>query len=202
MAAPDGEATGPAAQHRGPPYAGIGSRETPADVLGVMESIAARLARRRWVLRTGASPGADQAFYRGARAAGGRVELFLPWPDFQANSWSGADPRALDVLSRPTKEACELAARFSPDWERLEGRERRLFARDAHQVLGADLASPARCVICWTADGSLDGSGAGADGTRQALRIASHHRIAVFNLARADHLRRLTEAQPNGWVCS
>jgi hypothetical protein len=156
------------------------------------------------VLRTGASPGADQAFYRGARAVGGRIELYLPWPGFEAASWADADadPGHVTVLTRPAPQACDLAARFQPDWESLAPQERRLLARDAHQVLGPDLASPARLVVCWTPDGSLDGAGPGPDGTRQTLRIAHGHGIPVFNLARPDHARRLTHAQPDGCVCS
>jgi hypothetical protein len=171
-------------------YAGIGSRETPRGVLELMESLAGRLARRGWVLRTGASPGADQGFLRGARAAGGPVELYLPWPDFEAASRRDADPLEVRVLARPSAEAYELAARIHPGWHGLEDDARHLLARDSHEVLGADLASPARFLLCWTADGSLDGRGDGTDGTRQALRIAAERGIPVFNLGRPDHLGR------------
>jgi hypothetical protein len=202
MAAPPGDAEGRAGPScAGGAYAGIGSRDTPAGVLESIESIAGRLARRGMVLRTGASPGADQAFYRGARAAGGNVELYLPWPEFEADSRPGADLREVLVLPAASAAGHELAARFHPGWEALEEPERRLLARDGHQVLGADLQSPARFLVCWTADGSLDGRREGADGTRQALRIAHHHGIPVFNLARPDHARRMANAQLDGCVC-
>jgi hypothetical protein len=61
-------------------------------------------------------------------------------------------------------------------------------------VLGADLTSPARFVLCWTPDGSLDGRGRRVGGTGQALRIAHHHGIGVINLARLEHVKRLTQA--------
>ena len=32
-------------------------------------------------------------------------------------------------------------------------------ARNVHQVLGADLKTPVKMIICWTPDGSLDGKG-------------------------------------------
>jgi hypothetical protein len=182
-------------------YAGIGSREAPTEVLALMESLAAQLARRGWVLRTGASPGSDQAFYRGARSAAGRVELYLPWAGFESGSWGPAESGEVEVLAAPSPQAHELAARFQPRWASLGDEQRRLLARDAHQVLGADLASPARVVVCWTADGSLDGSGAGADGTRQALRIARDRGIPVLNLARSEHVQVLTDTQPDGCVC-
>jgi hypothetical protein len=172
------------ASPEGAPYAGIGSRATPSGVPALMEELAARLARRGLVLRTGISPGVDQAFFRGARAAAGHVELYLPWPGFRADVWSGSQGREVRVLTAPTPAAQELAARFHPHWRSLAPRERLLLARDGHEVLGADLASPARFVACWTAEGSLDGSGVYDDGTGQALRIAHAHGIPVFNLAR------------------
>jgi hypothetical protein len=183
-------------------YAGIGSRDTPAAVLRDIEAIAERFAGQGRILRTGASPGADQAFYRGARAGGGEVELYLPCPGFQADSWRDGDQGRQTVLERPSEAACELAARFHPGWAGLDACERLLLARDGHEVLGAGLDRPASFVVCWTADGTRDGSGCGADGTRQALRIAHHHGVPVFNLARPDHLRRMLDAQPGRCVPS
>ena len=180
-----------------PAYAGIGSRETPSDVLELIESIAATLARRGWVLRTGGSPGADQSFYRGARGTHGQVELYLPWPSFEAPARREEESEVC-LFPRPSDDAYALAARFHPGWDGLSPAARHLLARDGHQVLGADLATPVQFVVCWTADGSLDGSGPRSGGTGQALRIAHHHGLPVLNLARPDHARRAARA---GTVC-
>jgi predicted Rossmann fold nucleotide-binding protein DprA/Smf involved in DNA uptake len=48
-----------------PKYAGIGSRSTPPETLPLIESIAARLAEKGWVLRSGGADGADSAFEKG-----------------------------------------------------------------------------------------------------------------------------------------
>jgi hypothetical protein len=167
-----------------------------------MEELAARLARRGWLLRTGISPGADQAFFRGARAGAGRVELYLPWPGFEADAWADAQGPEVCVLMAPSAEAHELAARFHPRWQALAPRERQLLARDAHEVLGADLASPSSFVVCWTAEASLDGKGVYADGTGQALRIAHGYGIPIFNLARPEHALLMRDAPPGGCVSS
>lgn len=172
-------------------YAGIGSRETPPDVLESIAATAQRLARNGWALRTGMSPGADQAFYRGALAGRGRVELYLPWPTFEAYARAPGEDAAVFALGQPTHAAYSLAARFHPGWSALSADERRLRARDAHQVLGSDLASPATLVVCWTEDGGVDGTDARAGGTGQALRIAHHHRIPVLNLSRGEHVKAL-----------
>jgi hypothetical protein len=171
-------------------YTGIGSRRTPPATLALMERIAARQARAGWVLRSGGSPGADQAFARGAHAGGGRLELYLPWPEFEldARAAGGSSPARVQVFERPAGSAYELASRFHPRWRERSPQERALLARDAHEVLGATLESPSDLVVCWTADGSLDGDGLLDDGTGQALRIAAASGVPVFNLARPDHL--------------
>jgi hypothetical protein len=193
MAAPP---PGPPRRPRSSPapraYAGIGAHQTPEDILALIEALAARLARSRWVLRTGLSRGADQAFYRGAVSEGGRVELYLPWPGFEAAArLEGEQPGKVRVTPGPSDAACELAARHHPGWDRLPREERLLLARDAHQILGAELRSPAQLVVCWTADGSLDGQGLYEDGTGQSLRIAHAQGVPVLNLARREHLEEL-----------
>jgi hypothetical protein len=184
------DSTSPPSQTR-PAYAGIGSRETPPAVLDLMARAASWLASEGWVLRTGMAAGADQAFYRGARAHGA-FELYLPWPAFEAGARSPAHRAEQLVLDQPNAAAYELAARLHPAWSRLTRGVRALHARNCHQVLGADLASPARFVLCWTPDGSLDGRGRRVGGTGQALRIAHHHGITIFNLARPEHVERLS----------
>src|SRR5205085_2357215 len=93
-------------------YAGIGARATPGPLLAQIEELGARLARLGWTLRTGMSPGADQAFYRGALGAGGDVELYLPCPDFQAQARLADERGRVRVSERPTRAAVALAARF------------------------------------------------------------------------------------------
>jgi len=137
-------------------YAGVGSRRTPEERIG------RRLAELGWTLRTGGAEGADQAFERGARAGGGAVEIFLPWPGFSGYK-NGR-------LERPGAEAIRVASSLHPAWE--------LIARNSHQVLGAGMDDPVAVVICWTPDG------AEAGGTGQAIRPASRLGVPVVNLKR------------------
>lgn len=73
-------------------YAGVGSRETTAEVLLRMKAMAATFAKRGWSLRSGHAEGADTAFFRGADAVGGKMEIFLPWSGF--GGAPADDPRA------------------------------------------------------------------------------------------------------------
>jgi hypothetical protein len=108
-------------------------------------------------------------------------------------------------LVRPAPQAYALAQRFyrgwdGPGWDALSETGRALLARDSHQVLGADLRSPAERVVCWTPDGGLDGEDPRAGGTGQALRIAAHHGIPVLNLARREHARRVRKLGLPAWA--
>lgn len=152
-------------------YTGIGSRETPADVLATMKRIAEAMALKGWTLRSGAAPGADSAFEAGA---GGLKEIYVPWKGF-----NGSDSTLL-----PTPEAFELAAQFHPAWNRCKRGAKALHARNGHQVLGHDLKTPSNLVICWTKDGLRGG------GTGQALRIAEHHGILIHDLGLSE-IRKL-----------
>jgi hypothetical protein len=80
-----------------------------------MAQVAQELAVKGWVLRTGMAVGADQAFYRGA-SEHGPVELYLPWPRFEANARRPTGASSEFVLERPTAAAHEMAAGFHPAW--------------------------------------------------------------------------------------
>lgn len=162
-----------------PSYAGVGSRETPPTVLAAMTRIARRLDCMGYRLRSGAAPGADTAFERGA-LEGGHVqpEIFLPWFRFNGHdSW----------MCEPPDAAFALARTIHPDWERLSGGARALHARNCQQVLGPLLDDPVRAVVCWTPGGREQG------GTATAIRIARSHAIPVFNLA-VDRIDQVTDA--------
>lgn len=151
-------------------YAGIGSRQTPDDVLHLMYDIARHLSTDGWILRSGHAPGADCWFERGAV---GRSEIFLPWRSFNSEEAFGMNS---EVFYEPIPAAYELAASFHPVWERLGRGARAMHARNAHQILGPSLNDPVEFVVCWTPGGRMKG------GTAQALRMANHYDIPITNL--------------------
>lgn len=161
-------------------YAGVGSRETPEDALDLMNRIGKKFAEHGWRLRSGAAPGADTAFEIGALCAyvDDASEIFLPWLNFEGHASSH---------SRPSSEARALAARFHPNWAACSPAAQALLARNAHQVLGADLRTPSRFVVCWTPDGATSTTTHKTGGTGQAIRIAAAYNVPVWNLQRADH---------------
>lgn len=153
-------------------YTGIGSRETPFEIQELMVSMARILAKKGYVLRSGAVPGADYAFEAGCDKENGNKEIFLPWRNFQGSS-SG-------IVLRD-KKSIEIAKSFHPHWNNLNSRERKLHARNIYQILGKNLMTPSSFVICYT----VNGYGGGATG--QAVRIARAYNVPVFDCGAYEH---------------
>lgn len=142
-------------------YAGIGSRETPAEICQIMMARARDLAIQGYVLRSGGAVRADTAFEAGTIAGRGGVEIWLPW--------MGYNGHCSHLI--PSPEAFEMAAKFHPAWHRCSPAAKKLHARNCHIILGANLATPVEFVLYWTKDGKASG------GTGQGLRIAQAHGI-------------------------
>lgn len=147
-------------------YAGIGSRETPKEILDLFITLGEGLAKTGYTLRSGHAQGADQAFEKGCDKAGGSKEIYLPWRGFE-NSKSEL------VVSNP--KAFAIASTFHPRYPYLSQGAQKLQARNSHQVLGKDLNEASDFIICWTKDGK------GSGGTGQAIRIANYYKIPVFD---------------------
>lgn len=143
-------------------YAGIGSRETPREILEAMTGIARFLSTESYILRSGGAPGADTAFEAGA---GDSKEIFVPWIGF-----------APGTVIVPDKRHDELVNKFHPAPHKLSSGGWKLMARNCCQILGEDLQTPVRFVICWTKDGKPSG------GTGFAMRLAASRNIPIFNL--------------------
>jgi hypothetical protein len=146
-------------------YAGIGSRETPIEIQNKMTEIASRLSQLGYTLYSGGAEGADHAFELGAA----QKIIFLPWEGFNQRKADGCE------YVVPSKNL-DLVKRFHPKPSSLSSGGLLLMSRNTYQVLGPDLQSPVDFVLCWTKDGKASG------GTGQAIRIAKHHNIPVFNL--------------------
>ena len=158
-------------------YTGIGSRETPADILVQMQRISRTLAGNGMVLRSGGALGADRAFERGCDLAGGKKQIFIPWKGFCASK--------SDRYDTPD-DAFDIAAAIHPNWKACSRGARMLHARNVSQILGSSLKSISSFVVCWH-----NGSG----GTMTAVNIAKACGIPVFNLRDCppEHVLRFVE---------
>lgn len=148
-------------------YSGIGSRETPKDILEQMITIGRDLAEKGWILRSGGADGADSAFEQGCDEVHGAKQIFLPWKGFNKNS---------SQYWKIPPEAFDLAAGLHPNWSACSDAARKLHARNCQQILGPALNDPVDLVICWTKSGGEFG------GTATAMKLARQNGIRVVNL--------------------
>lgn len=172
-------------------YAGIGSRTTPAEILDLMKKFAQRAAHQGWILRSGAAPGADTAFERGADAARGKKEIYLPYDDYCGRSIREEGVFVPKLLEN-YQQAVELAEKYHPDFAALDEYKEHII-RDGYQVLGQDLKTPVKLIICWTVDGCLSHQERTAltGGTGQAISLASERNIPIYNLQLTAHREKL-----------
>lgn len=157
-------------------YAGVGSRETPQDVLKIMWKIGRYLALNGYTLRSGGAKGADTAFENGCDSVKGEKEIFY------ANNDKGTL-----MLAEAIPIAEQMAASVHPAWERCNEYARKLHTRNVAQVLGADLKHHVDFLVCWTKSGKKIG------GTSTAISIAEMNNIPVFNLYFESDLQKLRE---------
>ena len=145
-------------------YAGIGSRETPPEIMQIMTDAARILSDLGYCLRSGGAPGADSAFEAGAT----HKQIFLPWKNFNNNP---------SPLFTPALKAYRIAELHHPAWLKCGFAAKKLHARNSHQILGpsSDLDDPVEFVLCWTE------KGLGKGGTGQALRIAKQCGIPIHD---------------------
>lgn len=166
-------------------YTGIGSRNTPHEILKIMEDLAFDLANKGLVLRSGGADGADTAFERGCCAANGEKEIYLPWKGFNDN------PSHLYNISNEAMGLAEVM--YGNRWPYVKPAVKKLMARNMYQVTGETLKVPSLFVVCWTPDGCETGKERSKEtgGTGQAIQYASTISTPVYNLAKPESLENL-----------
>jgi hypothetical protein len=169
-----------------PFYCGVGSRETPPDIIEMMLGVAGVLREQGYILRSGHADGADKAFELGSA---GQNQIWLPWQGFNYVEGDGL-VKTGHYHIRDNHAADKIAAHYHPNWNACSEGAKKLHTRNVYQVLGPGLGivshdTMSKFVVCWTKDGKASG------GTGQAIRIAEGYKIPVFNLFNADALDRL-----------
>lgn len=155
-------------------YAGIGSRNTPKDILELMTKVAAKLEKAGWTLRSGGAVGADKAFEKGVRLKKNK-EIYLATGNISQEAWDSVNE-------------------FHPYPQALKPYPRALMARNYHQITGKDNnAKKSKFVICWTPDGckSHTERTIKTGGTGQAISIASSLGVEIYNLANPEDRQRI-----------
>jgi len=160
-------------------FTGIGSRETPPGIKPLIEEACLFLSAMKFVLRSGGAPGADSMFEHSFH---GEKEIYLPWKGFNQNtSQLFLDNMGIEIIEK----ASSIAKNHHPRWNSLSRPAKKLMTRNSFQVIGQDLQTPSSFILCWTKGGTING------GTGQAMRIARHLEIPIFNLFNKDCLHKV-----------
>jgi hypothetical protein len=176
-------------------YAGIGSRQITPKTQYEMTKLAIELSHMGYTLRSGNATGSDQAFASGAT----RAQIWLPWRDFEKEFRDEHPDHEYRLvgnhysLGEDDPEAWDSVEKFHPNYKKMvEIHEIKyinfmnFMSRNYRQVRG--LGEPdSEFVVCWTHDGTAVG------GTGQAIRIANHYDIPVFNMFHMNGIEVLNE---------
>lgn len=169
-------------------YTGVGSRETPDNILRVMEDIGEKLAYAGWTLRSGAADGADTAFEEGCDRVGGAKEVYIAWEGFSGRT--SVEEGILVPTGALVAKAAQIASQTHPAWDRCSRGAKALHTRNVFQVLGQQLDAPSKMLICY---GKLDKRGNIQGGTATAWNLACQHDVPCFNLIIPEHYTRITQ---------
>ncbi len=156
-------------------YAGIGSRQTPPEILAQMTQVAKELESKGYTLNTGVTfggkkEGADEAFYKGV---GLLYKLFSPE----------------NQGSRKREQA--IAKEIHPNPSALSPGAMKLMARNTNQVFGDNLDRPVDFVLFY----AKEGKGIRPEGgTGQAVEMARLKGIPTINMSNANWKEQLNRA--------
>lgn len=180
-------------------YTGIGSRETPKDIMQLMSKLAYKLASEGYVLRSGAAQGADSAFEDGCRewdnetsdgfTAPTLAQIYIPWDSFAEREEYYKDwYKVLDRMPNKDK-AYEIASQTHPAWAKCSRGAKALHARNVYQVLGSSLDSPSQFLVCWA---KTYPNGRPKGGTSTAWNLAEKVGVThLFNLYKDEDRKRI-----------
>lgn len=160
-------------------YAGIGNEDAPDPVLRQMEKLSVDLDMGGWTVRCDGGKGPSEIFEKTTTH-----ELYLPWNNFNGKQNS---------VCKVSKEANDLTKQFHPSFESLKDSIKAIVSRHAHVILGKDLKSPVKFVVCYSGDGAESGKERSAKTGYMSIpiAIASAQRIPIFNLKNEGALARL-----------
>lgn len=159
-------------------YAGVGSRETPEDILTLMRSLSQALYASGYALSSGDAEGADTAFYEGAivsphyHVLGARI--YLAWDGVGKEGHKRYhDPKNYfyDASRFPTWETAQsIASEVHEYWDRCKRGGRAMHSRNVYQIMGHTLTDPVSSLIYWAKPVGKTEKVSG--GTNMALQIS------------------------------
>lgn len=164
----------------------VGSRQTPDDVIAQNVTLLNRYISQGYIVRSGNAEGFDLLV--SCHAIPGLREIYLPYKNFNLQYLGGIynDAYVPNTAWPNYQKAKELVQQFHPLKDKVPEKALPYLIRDVYQVLGLDLKTPSKKVICWTPDGAQTAKECTkkTGGTAMVIRIADVYGIPVENLNR------------------
>lgn len=188
-------------------YAGIGTRRLPRKSSILLMKFACCMAFAGYSLNSGGADGSDTSFETGAKIAydamcamdpslipgnyGKVMSVFLPWKGFNGRN-GGRDE---GYITNCPQEAMIITAPFHPNWNRLKDSHKKMMSRNAMQALSESLNRPVKFVMCETPDAANTAAmtSGNTGGTGQAIRIADHYGVKVYNTKNPGDLKMVED---------
>lgn len=188
-------------------YTGIGSRETPLDILFLMVKFANIMEKKGFILRSGSAKGADYAFEAGVEDVKNNAEIYVPDLNFGTFKFKLKNPDYF-IPEKHNPDAYQKANKLlsvhelHPRWNyTMADYPRKLHNRNIFQVLGKNcednpsLSVKSKFILCYTGDGvsKAKDTTIKTGGTGTAIRAGDHFKVETFNLKNPDHLKRISD---------
>lgn len=151
---------------------GIGSRQTPNNILKEMIQVGAYIRSFGGWVRSGHADGADLAFELGAKD---HAIVYLPYPNFNVKKDKELLGRAKVINEGDNAILDESVMLYHPAGDKLSVAAINFMRRNCAQVLGANTSQASDAVVCYADPEKLGGTG-------QAMRIAAAYNIPVINM--------------------
>ena len=178
-------------------YTMIGSRSTPKEIIEIMTKFAEKACSFNYIGRSGGADGSDACLENGVKnyllsceenCPEYYMEVYLPWEGFNGRDSFEGGYYTLPWMDNKD-EAEIIASETHPAWHRCKQGAKKLHTRNVYQLLGQDLNTPSRFVICWAEPSGKSGHVKG--GTATAVKLGIDNGVEIINLYHTEHLERV-----------
>lgn len=183
-------------------YTGVGSRNTPLYIMYMMSELAMVFEKKGYILRSGCATGADAAFEDLLEDPANTAEIYIPnkgFPFKMGGSYKNHYMIPSEMYGKSFDGLYLQATRMIHSqeihkaWRRCQPHIMDLHNRNMFQVLGRDLKTKSKFVVCYTRGKELtyDDTNVKTGGTATAINAAYLNKVDIFNLSVDEHYLRL-----------
>lgn len=158
----------------------VGNRDAPVEAVQRGTHIALKLIEMGFKGRSGGADGMDSCLTRAVSILRQPDnEIYIPKQPFKGLRHGDLGRTVIDASQLANyDEARAIAEQLVPHWHNCDDFSRAAHTRNVYEVLGVDLATPSKFLVCYAKTNSL---GVVVGGTASAVQLALQLQIPVFN---------------------